>query len=299
MDAEKDAVLPGYLRRVPPPFAVLNASNCAASPANDSRLAIRNCRVSVVAFGDFGTGEDSQKQVAGAMVAYQKAHPFDFGITMGDNFTPIGMASPDDPRWQTRWEDLYSPMKIKFYATLGNHDWSSPDSPAAELSYRSKTKSWAMPAPYYTYTAGPAQFFAIDTGVTGTMSLAQLEWLKARLNESKARWKIVYGHHCIYSARGESDLMVRELMPVLKGRADVYLAGHYHSLQHLRPVDGVNFYISAGGGRPLYPVDPVQPAALFAKSAYGFAAMEIDDRKFVLRFVGVDGKVLYESTVTK
>jgi tartrate-resistant acid phosphatase type 5 len=94
-------------------------------------------------------------------------------------------------------------------------------------------------------------------------------------------------------------LVIGELMPVLRGRADVYLAGHYHSLQHLKPVDGVNFYISAGGGRPLYPVDPSDPHALFAQSAYRFLVIEIDDRSLTLRFVSKNGKTLDQSSIQK
>lgn len=285
MDAEKSAVIPAYLRRSPSVFAAI--------PAKSS--------LRVLAFGDFGTGGPEQRQVAAAMLQYHKQHAFDFGITLGDNFYPIGMASPQDLRWQSQWEALYGPMKIRFYPSFGNHDWSSPDSPAAELSYHSKADDWIMPSSYYTYTAGPAQFFAIDTGTEGAMSLAQLQWLKAELDKSRTRWKIVYGHHCPYFARGagEDSLLAEELMPILKGRADVYIAGHFHSLQHLKPIDGVNFYISAGGGRTLVPVDATSPQALFAKSVYGFSVIEIDDHSFMLKFIGQDGQVLDQSSIQK
>ena len=286
MDMEKGAALPGYLRRVPPVFTVKTTSRS----------------IRVLAFGDFGNGSDDQKKTAAAMVQYHREKPFNFGITVGDNFTPVGMASPDDPRWKTQWEDLYGPMKIMFYPTFGNHDWASPDSPAAEIAFTSKATSWHMPAPYYSYVAGTVQFFAIDTGITGDVSAAQMFWLRAELEKSTARWKIVYGHHPPYLAMpgiNENETVIRELMPVLKGRADVYIAGHYHSLEHLKPVDGVNLYISAGGGRPLYAVDPTSPRVLFAKSLYGFAVLEIDDHSFTVRFIGQDGAVLDESSIRK
>jgi hypothetical protein len=97
---------------------------------------------------------------------------------------------------------LYDPLGIKFYATLGNHDWGFADSPAAEILYTWKSPSWRMPAPYYTFTAGPMQFFAMDTN---EVSEAQLLWLKDELAKSRARWKLVYGHHPIYSAGAHED----------------------------------------------------------------------------------------------
>ena len=47
-----------------------------------------------------------------------------------------------------------------------------------------------------TFSAGPAQFFALDTN---EVSEAQLMWLDAELKKSSAKWKLVYGHHPIYS----------------------------------------------------------------------------------------------------
>jgi tartrate-resistant acid phosphatase type 5 len=286
MDLEKGTTLPSYLRFAPPVFAVKTAG-----PS-----------IRVLAIGDFGNGSEAQKKTAAAMVQYNRAKPSDFGITVGDNFTPSGMTSPSDPRWKTQWEDLYSPMKITFYPTFGNHDWVDPASPAAEISYSSQAADWKMPAPYYTYVAGPVQFFAIDTGPAGDMSAAQIRWLQTELEKSQARWKVVYGHHPPYAAApgtGENATVIRELMPVLAGRADVYIAGHYHSLEHLKPVDGVNLYISGGGGRPLYPIDPASPRALFAKSVYGFTVLEANDRSFTVRFIGEDDTVLDESAIHK
>ena len=174
-------MLPAFLRKALPVFSV--------KPAGQS--------IRVLAFGDFGNGSPAQRQLAGVMANYHKAAPFDFGVTLGDNFYSIGMESPDDPRWKTQWEQLYSPLGILFYTSLGNHDWGQSDSPAAEILYTAKSQSWRMPAPYYTYTAGPVQFFALDTN---ELSDRQLMWLKDGLMQSTAKWKVVYGHHHIYSA---------------------------------------------------------------------------------------------------
>jgi hypothetical protein len=71
--------------------------------------------IRVADFGDFGTGTDEQKEVASAMMTSHRQSPFDIGITLGDNFYPVGMESPTDPRWQTWWEDVYGQMKLTFY----------------------------------------------------------------------------------------------------------------------------------------------------------------------------------------
>lgn len=253
--------------------------------------------IRVLAFGDFGNGSKEQKLVAEAMLKFHRQTPFDFALTLGDNFYSYGMESTSDPRWKTWWDALYDPLGIQFYATLGNHDWGFADSPTAEILYSKQSPSWRMPAPYYTFTAGPVQFFALDTN---EVSEAQLFWLKDGLTNSKAQWKLVYGHHPIYSVGAHADNpgLIRRLLPILKGRADVYLAGHDHDLQHLKAEDGVHFFVAGGGGAGVRPVKP-DPRSLFAKDAHAFAVVEANPKQLKLRFIDPSQKQLYEATLSK
>ena len=163
-------------------------------------------------------------------------------------------------------------MHIRFYPSLGNHDWVLADSPVAEILYSDKSKIWQMPADRYTFIAGPVQFFALDTNL---VTRAQLEWLDRELGRSKARWKIVYAHHPIYSygLHGDDAGLRDSLLPVLRGRANVYLAGHDHDLQHIAPEDGVHFVVAGGGGASPRAIT-AGPRSLFAASKNGFAVIE-------------------------
>jgi hypothetical protein len=284
LSLERGTALPSFMREAPPAFSL--------KPAGE--------RLRLVAFGDFGQGTDAQKRVAAAMLKEHRARPFDFGITTGDNFYPRGMESPSDPRWKTWWEDMYTPLGIRFYATLGNHDWVNFDSPAAEILYAARSESWRLPAPYYTYTAGPVQFFAVDTD---EISEAQALWLRDALDKSRAKWKVVYGHHPVFVS-GLSGLsytaeMRRMLWPLIKGRADLYLSGHHHSLQHLRSPDGGHFVTSGGGGAGTYTVDEREPLALFARSANGFTTIEADERELSFKHLDDGGAELYSYAIRK
>ena len=185
---ERGTMLPAFLRTPPPVFSV--------KPAE--------APVRVLAFGDFGNGSAEQKAVASTIAAYHASQRFDLAVTLGDNFYSVGMESPGDPRWRTWFEDLYAPLGITFFPALGNHDWGHPDSPAAEVLYSGKTATWRMPAAYYTFTAGPVQFFAIDTQSVA-LAQQQREWLDREIGKSQARWKVVYGHHPIYSDGNYED----------------------------------------------------------------------------------------------
>ncbi|HYV04366.1 MAG TPA: metallophosphoesterase [Blastocatellia bacterium] len=277
----RGTMLPSFMR-VPPPLFSLKP---------DSQP------VRVLAFGDFGTGSGNQKQVAASMAEYHRKTPFDLGITLGDNFYDSGMASPTDSRWKLLWDEPYNPLGIKFYASLGNHDWGLNDSPAAEILYSERSPTWRMPSPYYTFTAGPAQFFALDTN---EVSEAQLLWLDGELKKSTAKWRIVYGHHPIYSDgdHGDDQELIERLLPVLKNRVDAYLAGHDHVLNHIKPESGVQFFISGGGGQRLYRVKP-GARSLFAQATNGFAVVEASADSLTVRFIGTDLKTLYEHNQRK
>jgi tartrate-resistant acid phosphatase type 5 len=276
----RGAMLPTFLQAPPPVFTV--------KPGARS--------VRVLAFGDFGDASDAQRLVAAAMARYHRRRPFDFGVTLGDNFYPSGMEAPSDPRWRTDWSALYDPLKIRFYATLGNHDYNQPNSPAAEILYSQRSRSWRMPAAYYTFTAGPVQFFALDTDI---ISDKQLVWLSGELDRSPAVWKVVYGHHPIYSEGQHEDNNVKidQLLPVLRDRADVYLAGHDHDMQHLKPEGRLHFFIAGSGGK-LRTIE-AGPRSLFARSANGFAVLEADERNLTVTFVESDLTAPYRYTLTR
>lgn len=271
----RGTMLPGFLREVPPLFSL--------KPAGE--------KIRVLAFGDFGRGGEDQARVASAMQQYHGRFPFDFGITLGDNFYNEGMYSPRDPRWEPWWERLYGPLGIQIYATLGNHDWGHPDSPAAEVLYGMQSPSWRMPAPYYSFTAGPVQFFGIDSN---ELSEKQLRWLERELEGSDRPWKVVYGHHPVYSAGAHQDnpRMIARLLPVLEGRAQVYLAGHDHDFQHLWGPGGLHLFIAGGGGASIRPVEK-GPRSLFARSSFGFAVLEADSTALTVRFVDTDLNEFY------
>jgi tartrate-resistant acid phosphatase type 5 len=277
---ERGTMLPGFLVEGPPSFSV----KPAGSP------------VRVLAFGDFGTGSPAQVALAKTIASYHQRRPLDLALTLGDNFYSVGMESPSDPRWQTQFEQLYGALGITFYPALGNHDWGHPDSPAAEILYSGKTTTWKMPASYYTFTAGPVQFFALDT--QSATSDKQLAWLDTELGRSQSRWKVVYGHHPIYSGGNYEDRpdLISRLLPILQGRADVYLAGHDHNLQALRPDGNLHFYIAGGGGAGLYDLRPYE-RSIFASRANGFAVIDGDDQQLTVSLVDSTGQAVFTETL--
>jgi tartrate-resistant acid phosphatase type 5 len=62
-----------------------------------------------------------------------------------------------------------------------------------------------------------------------------VQWLTTSLANSKARWKIVIAHHPLWSTAGskfqQAKSLRRLILPALCRYADLYLAGHEHTLE--------------------------------------------------------------------
>jgi tartrate-resistant acid phosphatase type 5 len=281
---ERGASMPAFMRRPPAVFDV--------KPAGQS--------VRIVGMGDFGSGSDGQRSVAAAIVLMGKTAPFDLGLTFGDNFYPSGMTGTDDPRWRDWWETLYGPLGVTFYPSLGNHEWYSDDGAAAEIAYHSP--SWRFPSPYYSFTAGPVQFFAVDTT---EISEAEVLWLDKAIGASASRWKVVYGHHPIFAPErnAKSGAYMKytqaRLWPLLRGRVDAYLCGHQHAMAHMDPREGVHFFMSGGGGAPLSKVSHKSAGAMFAESTFGFLTLEADQARMKIAIFDTDGKAFDSEIITK
>jgi len=159
---------------------------------------------------------------------------------------------------------------FKLYATLGDHDWRSfRKGRDALLAYarRKDTRFQIEANGYYSFVRQNAEFFILETNLllAGTQvfkaKLApdgseqenrtidetddwkrptieeqnQLSWFKKAISQSKADWKIVLGHHPLWSSGGRKFEQARALrkllLPVLCDYADLYLAGHEHDLE--------------------------------------------------------------------
>lgn len=278
--------------------------------------------VSFIVMGDWGVaGGEAQKPVAEQMNVYAKRHNVQFIITTGDNFYPAGVTNTRDPHWKVSFEDIYNQEghQVPWYPVLGNHDYGSK--PQAQIDYSSVSSRWKMPSRYYAVSknidASHAVLLAFtDTSpfVTGYYSAgmsdleeqdtaAQVVWLRNTLATSRARWKIVVGHHPVYSvgSHGNTPELIDRFKPVFtRSQIDFYICGHDHNLQHLvKRNDPVQYLVSGGAGHTAtYPVHP-DPYTLFARSLPGFMVMVLYKSSANFYFYGQTGELLYHQLYKK
>lgn len=262
--------------------------------------------------GDWGTDRPGQRVVAAAMAERARQRPIDFVLTTGDNFYVSGVGSVEDPLWEEVFEDVYADraLQVPFYASLGNHDHKG--NVGAQVEYSKVSERWVMPAQYYDFTrtladGTVAHFLAIDSTPIHSEWAGfeeQLRWLEDRLARSTARWKIVFGHHPLYTNSGrENDVtMIEHLEPIFdRWDVDLYFAGHDHILELLRPVKGVQYVVSGGGGGPdgAGRVTWRDETTVYAATGGGFVALRIGRDELVLEFVRTDARTQFVHVLRK
>jgi hypothetical protein len=215
----------------------LSAVVIAAAPVDPPR-ADDSVRFAVI--GDSGSGTSKQYDLARRLVEARATFPFAFVLMLGDNI--YGSDTPKE--FSRKFERPYEPLltaKVPFFAALGNHD--DPNQRLYEPFGMGGQR-------YYTFSRGPATFFVLDTTY---LDRAQLDWLERELSGSRARWKVAYGHHPLYSsgAKHGSETDLRALVEPLFVRygVDVVLAGHEHFYERIHPQQGIYYFTSGAAGK--------------------------------------------------
>ncbi len=285
--------------------------------------------VSFIAFGDWGRdGKYNQKETAEQMGIYTQNNKTDFILTLGDNIYPTGVTSTSDSKWQTSFELIYTApsLQIPWYVTIGNHDYGG--SVQAEIDYSQISSRWKLPSRYYSFTqkiddTTSALFVIIDSNPfiksyltfdkieNGELSensvndlrnqdtKEQLRWLDSILSSSNAKWKVVAGHHPVYSGgeHGNTPELIEQIEPVLeKNNVQLYLCGHDHDMQYLKKEGYSLNYFVAGTGSKLRLTGKTE-YTVYSASENGFLAVTITNSNITASFIGLDGKELYAAII--
>jgi len=163
---------------------------------------------------------------------------------------------------------------FRIFPTLGNHDWRGKRKGAfAQVEFLKNTPPFDMRGLFYSVkpegAEGKVEVFVIDTEMLlSTLTVYedhlnddgsenrdltdleepdehlkpvtdgeknQIEWLEAALKSSTAEWKIVIGHHPLWSSGStkfeQSHALRAAILPTLCRHADAYMAGHEHTME--------------------------------------------------------------------
>lgn len=238
-----------------------------------------------ISVADTGTGDLSQYAVAEAMARYRQQNPFEIALLAGDNIYTNGEFEKISAVFEKPYQALLA-QGVKFYACLGNHDIRTAN---GELQV--KYSGFNMQGRYYTFRRGPVQFFALDTNRNADWT-NQLLWLEKELSQSDAPWKVVFGHHQIYSSGiyGVNQPFIQALTPLFQRHGvQLYINGHEHDYERTRSIKGTTYLIcGAGGGtRPVGRSEWTE----YSASRLSFATFDVYEDQMVVSGIGTDHQV--------
>ncbi|HLY12103.1 MAG TPA: metallophosphoesterase [Planctomycetota bacterium] len=208
----------------------------------------------------------------------------DFSVHTGD-LVDEG-TFPED--WD-RFFDAAAPLLRTgaLWPAMGNHEYE------AKL-YRDL---FVLPEPkrYYTFVAGPAQFFILDGDWAGRKDPAQVAWLKAGLTACRARFRFVVLHQPILSCPCEDYSPETSLYRIFgrlieEGKVTAVFQGHNHNYQRAER-NGIVYLTTGGAGAPLYPVGSLTPETKFARVVNHYVRVRLHDRTMSLEAVDLNGAV--------
>ncbi|MBD2530006.1 metallophosphoesterase [Nostoc flagelliforme FACHB-838] len=251
----------------------------AANPAKKDLL------LRFVSVADTGTGAKGQYAVAGAMNAYHKKNPYDLVVLAGDNIYNNGEIEKINAVFERPYQVLLK-QGVKFQACLGNHDIRT-----ANGEPQVKYAGFNMKGRYYTFKRNQVQFFALDTNSNADLK-NQIPWLEKELSLSKAPWKVVFGHHPIYSSGhyGVNQTFIKTFTPLFqKYGVQLYINGHDHSYERTSAISGTT-YLVTGAGAGTRPVGRSEWTEHSAEKL-SFAAYEVYPDRIEVSAIATDNRI--------
>jgi hypothetical protein len=238
-----------------------------------------------LAVADTGGGNPEQRAVGARMVAVHRARPLDLVVLGGDNIYPDGDIAQVKEKFTIPYKGLLE-AGVPFHAVLGNHDIRTANGDP-QIAY----PPFGMKGRWYTLRKGPVEFFMIDTNVNANWG-RQLPWLREALAASTAPWKVVVGHHPIYSSGyyGNDEVARDRLAPLFRSaRVQLYINGHEHNYERSKPIHGTTYLVVGGGGAYLRPIDPGGNSAR-AISVHSFAELTAGKDSLEIQAWDIDGR---------
>lgn len=265
-------------------------------------------------YGHFG-----QREVAYRMGDVAEAVGAEFIVATGDVFHYLGVQSVQDPIFQNCFEEMYThpELQLPWYVIAGNHEYKG--NTQALIDYSDVSRRWTMPSLYYSKSIEDdgltADLFFIDTpplidkyrkeseeypDASKHSREDQLKWLEEALSSSKARHKIVFGHHPIYAETtknpSEREDMQKYVDPLLRAYGvDYYFSGHIHNFQAIRKHgSGVGYFTISSISKTRTP--KAIDGTLFCSSSPGFAVVSLTERAITVYFLDGEARVIYQET---
>lgn len=270
---------------------------------------------SILFIGNFGYGNEGQKQVSLLMEKLIKKNNVKFIIGLGNNIMPNGIKGKNDEQFLKKFEEPYMnlPKNIKFFNILGKGDYTSKTSPHYQINYNHISYRWILPHNFYCFRKKfnniPVEFICIDTNLSKMKTKkTQEKWILNTIYESKCRWIIVCGHHSWKNYSNEinqSDDNQNELNELYEKiaatkKVDLLLSGSETNKQHIHIPNKPNMFIcGVGAVKNEYIKFYNNEELKFHSKTLGCGMINFNKNRMNIYFYNVKGEKEYSFIINK
>jgi hypothetical protein len=265
-------------------------------------------------FGDSGTGSKVQEQVAAAMIEVCARLSCDAGLVLGDAVYFDGPLPDDRAPWLDRvmgtpYAALGTQPGFRLYAVSGNHDLRA--GLQAIRAWAERDPIWSFPdlsfpvpgLPEWIHVFGifTPPVFKLDDDDARADPLrdphAPLAAAESFLcAPGREGWKILFGHHPLFSTtHGRSKRLAKRLLPLIERcGVDLYLSGHAHQQEHIHTaqveqlIQGAAGVVRSAGGWFAW-----GPRSSFLSEEPGFGVLRAAESALHVNYFDAQGTAIY------
>ncbi len=264
-------------------FAVLLSLFSVVAPAQVTKPSEFNFAV----YGDNRSGYSTESaEVHKKIIQKLKALQPQLIINTGD-LVYRGEESEDWDAFFKESGDLFK--KIKFYPAIGNHDVSKDNIFRQHFPFNEEGVN------YYNFQHQGAQFIILDSTIAIGPGSLQYQYLIDKLQSSSQQKPlfIVLHHPPFNRGRHGSDLDLQQhLAPIFaEYGVDIVFAGHDHNYQRFKPIRGVHYIVSGGGGGPLYGIMNNEALASAARK-YHYVTIRVKDAEISVQTLDLADNII-------
>lgn len=220
----------------------------------------------------------------------------------------------DDGSRQDQWQDFFDVennllRNNVYFPAVGNHDRQGRGRTADTYrAYFSVPENGNETERYYAFTYAASRFLVLDSNIYSFALTDQTAWIERELiaarQDTDIKHIFVVMHHPPYSISlhgGAKDLRDRWTPLFSQYQVSAVFSGHDHVYTRAE-ADGVRYFVSGGGGAPLYPKrprDPVDSAAVKRfERVFHYLRINVTGPRVEITAIRADGTTIETTTWT-
>lgn len=239
----------------------------------------------------WAVGDGDASPAARALVARIQADRPDRLLYLGDVYE---RGTADD--FARHYDPSYGRLASITAPTSGNHDWRRHES--GYDPYWERALRRADAAAWYAFKVAGWTIISLSSETQREAGSDQLTWLRSQLG-APGTCRLAFWHRPRFSAgtRHGDEPKMAPAWDALRGHAAIVVAAHDHTMQRLRPIDGITPFVSGAGGHSHHGLRADSRVAFGDSRRDGALRLRLRRGSASYAFVSAAGRVLDRGTV--